>query len=147
MIDRFGPLGRLAPFSAVAASLVAVVVGVGVAAKVGALELPSPDATLLAVGPTVGQWTYLLIAVLAFLETSTFLGLTLPGEVSIALGGVVAGQGVASLTGGEYPLVAPPSLRPTARRRRRLVRGRDLRLIVPPTFSRKETTHGGSRPR
>ncbi len=97
MIGHPGPLEYVTPFRAVVAGLVAVVVGVGVAVRVGALELPSPESTLLAVGPTLGQWTYLLVAVLAFLETSTFLGLALPGEVSIALGGVVAGQGVIRL--------------------------------------------------
>ena len=104
MIGRFGSLGRVTPVRAAAAGLVVGVVGVGVAVGVGALELPSPEATLLAVGPTLGQWTYLLVAVLGFLETSTFLGLVLPGEVSIALGGVVAGQGVIRL-GVLVPLV------------------------------------------
>lgn len=104
MIGRFGSLGRVTPIRAAAAGLVVGVVGVGVAVGVGALELPSPEATLLAVGPTLGQWTYLLVAVLGFLETSTFLGLVLPGEVSIALGGVVAGQGVIRL-GVLVPLV------------------------------------------
>ena len=104
MTDRPRPLTQVTPFRAGAAGLVAAVVGVGIAAKGGVLELPSPEATLLAIGPTLGQWTYLLVALLAFLETSTFLGLALPGEVSIALGGVVAGQGTIRL-GVLIPLV------------------------------------------
>ena len=41
----------------------------------------------------LGQWTYLLVAVLAFLETGAFVGLVAPGEFTVMLGGAVAGQG------------------------------------------------------
>jgi membrane protein DedA with SNARE-associated domain/membrane-associated phospholipid phosphatase len=45
----------------------------------------------------LGSWTYLLVAVLAFLETGAFVGLVAPGEFTVMLGGAVAGQGVISL--------------------------------------------------
>jgi membrane protein DedA with SNARE-associated domain/membrane-associated phospholipid phosphatase len=45
----------------------------------------------------LGQWTYLLVAVLAFLETGAFVGLVAPGEFTVILGGAVAGQGDISL--------------------------------------------------
>jgi undecaprenyl-diphosphatase len=45
----------------------------------------------------LGQWTYLLVAVLAFLETGAFVGLIAPGEFTVMLGGAVAGQGDISL--------------------------------------------------
>jgi membrane protein DedA with SNARE-associated domain/membrane-associated phospholipid phosphatase len=45
----------------------------------------------------LGAWTYLLVAVLAFLETGAFVGLIAPGEFTILLGGAVAGQGDISL--------------------------------------------------
>ena len=45
----------------------------------------------------LGSWTYLLVAVLAFLETGAFVGLVAPGEFTVILGGAVAGQGDISL--------------------------------------------------
>ena len=45
----------------------------------------------------LGSWTYLLVAVLAFLETGAFVGLIAPGEFTVILGGAVAGQGDISL--------------------------------------------------
>lgn len=45
----------------------------------------------------LGSWTYLLVGVLAFLETGAFVGLVAPGEFTVMLGGAVAGQGVISL--------------------------------------------------
>ena len=44
-------------------------------------------------GTTLGKWTYLLVGVLAFLETGAFIGLVAPGETAVLVGGVVAGQG------------------------------------------------------
>ena len=45
----------------------------------------------------LGSWTYLLVALLAFLETGAFVGLIAPGEFTVLLGGAVAGQGDISL--------------------------------------------------
>ncbi len=45
----------------------------------------------------LGQWTYLLVGALAFLETGAFVGLIAPGEFTVILGGAVAGQGDISL--------------------------------------------------
>ncbi len=45
----------------------------------------------------LGSWTYLLVAVMAFLETGAFVGLVAPGEFTVILGGAVAGQGDISL--------------------------------------------------
>ncbi|MDA0174084.1 DedA family protein [Solirubrobacter taibaiensis] len=58
-----------------------------------------PDiASLLAdLAATLGGWTYLLVAGLAFLETGAFVGLVAPGETAVVLGGVVAAQGEISL--------------------------------------------------
>jgi membrane protein DedA with SNARE-associated domain/membrane-associated phospholipid phosphatase len=41
----------------------------------------------------LGKWTYALVGVIAFLETGAFVGLIAPGEFTILLGGVIAGQG------------------------------------------------------
>lgn len=59
----------------------------------GAVELPNLETLLIDVGQALGQWTYLLVGVLAFLETGAFVGLIAPGETAMMLGGVVAGQG------------------------------------------------------
>ncbi|HWM62530.1 MAG TPA: bifunctional DedA family/phosphatase PAP2 family protein [Solirubrobacterales bacterium] len=42
----------------------------------------------------LGAWTYLLVGVFAFAETGAFVGLVVPGETTMLLGGAVAGQGV-----------------------------------------------------
>jgi undecaprenyl-diphosphatase len=41
----------------------------------------------------LGAWTYLLVGAFAFLETGAFVGLVVPGETTMLLGGAVAGQG------------------------------------------------------
>jgi len=45
------------------------------------------------VSNTLGAWTYLLVGVFAFAETGAFIGLVVPGETTMLLGGAVAGQG------------------------------------------------------
>ena len=45
----------------------------------------------------LGAWTYLLVGLLAFLETGAFVGLIFPGETAVILGGAVAGQGETSI--------------------------------------------------
>lgn len=42
----------------------------------------------------LGAWTYLVVGLLAFLETGAFVGLIVPGETAMLIGGAVAGQGV-----------------------------------------------------
>jgi membrane protein DedA with SNARE-associated domain/membrane-associated phospholipid phosphatase len=59
----------------------------------GVVQLPSLEQLLLDIGETLGRWTYLLVGGLAFLETGAFIGLLVPGETAMILGGVVAGQG------------------------------------------------------
>jgi undecaprenyl-diphosphatase len=51
---------------------------------------------------TLGAWTYLLVGVFAFAETGAFVGLIVPGETVMLLGGAVAGQGAINL----YILIA-----------------------------------------
>ncbi len=51
---------------------------------------------------TLGAWTYLLVGVFAFLETGAFVGLVVPGETVMLLGGAVAGQGAIDI----YLLIA-----------------------------------------
>jgi membrane protein DedA with SNARE-associated domain/membrane-associated phospholipid phosphatase len=49
------------------------------------------------VSNALGAWTYLLVGGFAFLETGAFVGLVVPGETVMLLGGAVAGQGAISI--------------------------------------------------
>ncbi len=46
---------------------------------------------------TLGAWTYLLVGVFAFAETGAFVGLVVPGETVMLIGGAVAGQGAINI--------------------------------------------------
>jgi undecaprenyl-diphosphatase len=59
----------------------------------GLVELPDLEQLLTDLGEALGTWTYLLVAVLCFLESGAGIGLLVPGETAIIVGGVVAGQG------------------------------------------------------
>lgn len=75
--------------------IVAVIVLAGAALYgSGLIELPDVEAIIMEVGRRLGQWTYLVVGLGAFLETGAFVGLLAPGESLVILGGVVAGQGV-----------------------------------------------------
>jgi membrane protein DedA with SNARE-associated domain/membrane-associated phospholipid phosphatase len=54
------------------------------------------------VSNTLGAWTYLLVGAFAFAETGAFVGLVVPGETVMLLGGAVAGQGAIDI----YLLIA-----------------------------------------
>ena len=45
------------------------------------------------IAQALGPWTYVLVGLLAFLETGAFVGLVAPGETTVIVGGVIAGQG------------------------------------------------------
>jgi undecaprenyl-diphosphatase len=67
----------------------------------GSGQVPFPDIKKLVedAGNALGQWTYLVVGVMAFFETGAFVGLIAPGETFLIFGGVVAGQGTISLVG------------------------------------------------
>jgi membrane protein DedA with SNARE-associated domain/membrane-associated phospholipid phosphatase len=72
------------------------VVGAGLIGA-GVVELPNVEHLIEDAGKALGQWTYLAVGVLAFLETGAFIGLVAPGETTVIVGGLVAGQGQISL--------------------------------------------------
>jgi undecaprenyl-diphosphatase len=81
---------------------IAIAVGVGyyfVSRQLGHLDLQN---LLEDVSETLGAWTYLLVGVFAFAETGAFVGLVVPGETVMLLGGAVAGQGAIDI----YLLIA-----------------------------------------
>jgi undecaprenyl-diphosphatase len=63
----------------------------------GVIEPPNLTGLIEDVGRRLGKWTYLLVGLLAFLETGAFIGLVAPGESAVLIGGVVAGQGEISI--------------------------------------------------
>ncbi len=58
--------------------------------ELGSLDL---QGLLEDVSETLGAWTYLLVGIFAFAETGAFVGLVVPGETVMLIGGAVAGQG------------------------------------------------------
>ena len=56
-------------------------------------KLPDPKKAIEDIATTLGQFTYAFVAGLAFLETAAFVGLLVPGETVVIVGGVIAGQG------------------------------------------------------
>jgi len=86
--------------------LLIAIVAVGVAAgyyvlsrQLGHLDL---QGLLEDISNTLGAWTYLLVGAFAFAETGAFVGLVVPGETVMLLGGAVAGQGAIDI----YLLIA-----------------------------------------
>ena len=73
--------------------LLVLVVGGVAAYGSGAFQLPNVEKGIVKVGESLGAWTYLLVGVMAFAETGAFLGFVAPGEFTVILGGVIAGQG------------------------------------------------------
>jgi membrane protein DedA with SNARE-associated domain/membrane-associated phospholipid phosphatase len=63
----------------------------------GLIELPDFKKIVEDAGDKLGNWTYLVVGVMAFFETGAFVGLVAPGETFLIFGGVVAGQGTISL--------------------------------------------------
>jgi membrane protein DedA with SNARE-associated domain/membrane-associated phospholipid phosphatase len=61
----------------------------------------APDVSLQSalddVASKLGKLTYVFVGLAAFLETGAFVGLVLPGETVVLLGGAVAGQGETSV--------------------------------------------------
>ena len=45
----------------------------------------------------LGSWAYVVVGLMAFLETAFFVGLVAPGEFAMVLGGVLAGEGTISV--------------------------------------------------
>lgn len=70
----------------------------GIVLGLGIVEIPSFEDLPLQrwiedIGDALGNWAYVIVGVLAFLETGAFVGLVAPGETFVILGGVLAGEG------------------------------------------------------
>jgi undecaprenyl-diphosphatase len=62
--------------------------------RLGQIDLES---ALQDISEALGDFTYVLVGLFAFLETGAFVGLIAPGETVVLLAGAVAGQGVTSI--------------------------------------------------
>jgi undecaprenyl-diphosphatase len=93
-----GPITR----KRIVLAIVAAAVAVGyffLSRQLGSLDLQN---LLEDFSHTLGSWTYLLVGFFAFAETGAFVGLVVPGETVMLLGGAVAGQGAIDI----YLLIA-----------------------------------------
>jgi membrane protein DedA with SNARE-associated domain/membrane-associated phospholipid phosphatase len=93
-----GPITR----KRIVLAIVAAAVAAGyffLSRQLGSLDLQS---LLEDISNTLGAWTYLLVGFFAFAETGAFVGLVVPGETVMLLGGAVAGQGAIDI----YLLIA-----------------------------------------
>ena len=70
-----------------------VILVVAIGAYFAFTRLVDVEKVLEDVSQALGAWTYLLVAGFAFAETGAFVGLLVPGETVMILGGAVAGQG------------------------------------------------------
>jgi membrane-associated protein len=69
----------------------------GLGFATGLIETPDVSGALSEAADSLGAWTYVAIPLLAFLETGAFVGLVVPGETAIVVGGVVAERGEVEL--------------------------------------------------
>ena len=91
LIVRRNKQHRWVQVAEVIAIVAACLVGFGI------VHLPNFEHLLADAGQALGKWTYLLVGLMAFLETGAFLGFVAPGETAVIVGGLVAGQGEISL--------------------------------------------------
>ena len=71
--------------------------GVLLVVVLGAVPLPDLSGALEDATNTLGSWAYLAVAGFAFFETGAFVGLAVPGETAVVVGGVVAARGEVEL--------------------------------------------------
>ena len=77
----------------VVALVALVAIAVAIYASGVLSDIPDIETLIEDLAQALGRWTYLLVGALAFLETGAFVGLVAPGEFTVILGGVIAGQG------------------------------------------------------
>jgi len=78
--------------------VVALVVAAGLAVYgSGVLAHVDAQKAIEHLAQALGKWTYALVGFMAFAETGAFIGLVAPGEFTVLLGGVIAGQGTINI--------------------------------------------------
>jgi membrane-associated protein len=86
----------------VALATAAVAAAATVAVITGLVPVPDFTGALEDASRTLGIWAYPAVGAFAFLETGAFVGLLVPGETAVVVGGVVAAKGDVEL----LPLIA-----------------------------------------
>jgi membrane protein DedA with SNARE-associated domain/diacylglycerol kinase family enzyme len=74
-------------------AIATVAAAVALLVAAGVVPLPNMDGPLEDASRTLGAWAYPAVAGFAFLETGAFVGLLVPGETAVVVGGVVAERG------------------------------------------------------
>lgn len=72
---------------------VAATAGLAGALAAGAIAVPDAAGALSDASASIGTLAYLFVPLLALLETGAFIGLLVPGETAVVIGGVVAARG------------------------------------------------------
>lgn len=88
---RLRSLGRVLRGFLGVLAIIALLFGIGV------IHPPSIEQIVKDIGSSLGNWSYALVGVNAFLETGAFLGFIAPGETVVLFGGVLAGEGTIDL--------------------------------------------------
>ena len=84
------PTPHLSPISVAAAALAAAAT---LAVITGAVPIPDLTGALEDASDSLGPWAYPAVGAFALLETGAFIGLLVPGETAVVVGGVVAAKG------------------------------------------------------
>ena len=71
----------------------ALAAGATLAVITGVVPIPDFTGALEDASRTLGAWAYPAVGAFAFLETGAFVGLLVPGETAVVVGGVVAANG------------------------------------------------------
>src|SRR5947208_4201635 len=87
--------GRLSTHLKVIAGIAVVVLAVIAGGVLP--HIPSFESIVKHLADALGKWTYALVGGMAFLETGAFVGFVAPGEFTVILGGVLAGEGEISI--------------------------------------------------
>ena len=84
---------RRVPEVALRTAAAFVAVAAALALATGAIAGPDAAGALSDASESIGALAYLVVPLLALLETGAFIGLLVPGETAVVIGGVVAAQG------------------------------------------------------
>jgi membrane protein DedA with SNARE-associated domain len=88
---------RRSRLASAAALAVAAGLALGAVVVLATVDMPDVPAVLQHVTGALGPWTYALVAALVFMETVAFVGLLMPGEVTLAVAGAAAAHGDVAL--------------------------------------------------
>ena len=89
--------GRSHRPNSVVIGLLGLAAVITLAVVAGAVQIPDPSGAVEDASRSLGAWAYPVVGALAFFETGAFVGLLVPGETAVVVGGVVAANGDVAL--------------------------------------------------